>query len=318
LGSLGVALFFTISGFLVARSWEADPSVWRFAMRRLLRIWPGFAVAIVVAVLLLGPAMTQLSLHDYFHDRQVRHYLKNLYFDLRDALPLRFEGNALPSHINGSLWTIPIELKCYVALAVAGMIGLFRARYLVPTAWIVIVAVYAGLEPRGVSIAHALGWNFWKWITFEYVLLFAAGACYHLLNLGTDDRRWKATAAGLMVGVIAWACSRQFFAFVIAMPVTMLSIGLASWPLMRSAGRWGDISFGVYIYAFPVQQTLIWLAKGRVHWALLAAACVAVTIVLALLSWHLVEKRALHFKPHGSKRLSAPTAAVAGATRTTA
>lgn len=318
LGSLGVALFFTISGFLVARSWQSDPNVWRFALRRLLRIWPGFAVAIVAAAMLLGPAMTHLPLHDYFQDRQVRHYFKNLYFDLQDALPLRFEGNALPSPLNGSLWTIPIELKCYVALAVAGMVGLLRARYLVPMAWVAIVVVYAGLEPRGVSIAQALGWDFWKWITFEYALLFTAGACYHLLNLGTDDRRWKATAVSLMVGVIAWACSRQFLGFVIAMPVTLLSVGLASWPLMRSAGRWGDISFGVYIYAFPVQQTLIWLAKGRVHWALLAAACVAVTVVLALLSWHLIEKRALHLKPRGLKRPSAPAVALPGAAGTTA
>jgi len=318
LGGIGVSLFFAISGFLVARSWQADPNLWRFAMRRLLRIWPGFAAAIAAAALLLGPAMTQLSLHDYFHAREFRHYLKGLYFDVQGVLPFVFDGNALPSHVNGSLWTIPVELKCYVGLTIAGLVGLFRARYLLPAIWIAIVVVYAGWEPRGASIEQAMGWDIWKRLIFEYSLFFAAGTSYHLLDFGATQRRWKATAASLVVGAIAWACSREFFAFLVAMPITMLSIGLASWPVLRSAGRWGDLSFGVYIYAFPVQQTLVWLAKGRVHWTVLAAACAAVTIMLALLSWHLIEKRALQLKPRSSKRPSAPPMTVPGAAGTVA
>jgi peptidoglycan/LPS O-acetylase OafA/YrhL len=91
----------------------------------------------------------------------------------------------------------------------------------------------------------------------------------------------------------------------------VLAVGNASTPYLRRAGRFGDLSYGTYIYAFPVQQTLIWLFKDRLSWTAVFALTVATTLALAFASWHLVEKRALRLKPQVRRKVAAPP--VAGA-----
>ena len=96
----------------------------------------------------------------------------------------------------------------------------------------------------------------------------------------------------------------------LAVPTLTLLFGITATPGLRSAGRYGDVSYGIYIYAFPVQQTFIWLYKDSLGFWQLLAASVSVTVVLAFLSWHLVENPALRFKP--KRRRIAPQVAEAG------
>ena len=103
LGGFGVLVFFSISGFLVAQSWQADPSIWRFAAKRLLRVWPGLAVAILFAALVLGPWVSALPLREYYAHPLIPEYLLNLRFVVRDALPLQFTGSAIAGAVNGAL-----------------------------------------------------------------------------------------------------------------------------------------------------------------------------------------------------------------------
>jgi peptidoglycan/LPS O-acetylase OafA/YrhL len=83
----------------------------------------------------------------------------------------------------------------------------------------------------------------------------------------------------------------------LVLPVSVVLAGQAGTPVLRRAGRFGDLSYGLYIYAFPVQQTLIWQLKDQLSWGALLALTIATTTVLAFASWHLVEKRALRLKP---------------------
>lgn len=304
-GSWGVAVFFTISGFLVARSWAADPQLGRFAARRMLRVWPALAVSIAITALLLGPALSSLPLRDYLRDPLVPRFFKALYFDFQSNLPMQFEGSKLPALINASLWTITIEMACYAGLAIAGMLGMFKPRLLLPVAWLVIILAYAGYEPRGAHFERIFGWEGMSKLTFEYCLFFVGGASYHLLGLEQPQQRWKAAVACLVLCVVAWWCSRYFLALLLAMPFMLLAFGQSSTPLLRHAAGWGDLSYGMYIYAFPVQQTLVHFNQGRVHWIVMLLASMLVTAGLALLSWHLVEKRALRLKP-GRTRLTRP------------
>ena len=108
---------------------------------------------------------------------------------------------------------------------------------------------------------------------------------------------WQRGTLVLVVASLALLLGRPLLALWLAVPTLTLLFGITATPGLRSAGRFGDVSYGIYIYAFPVQQTFIWLYKdGLCFWQLLAAS-VAVTVVLAFLSWHLVENPALRFKP---------------------
>jgi len=114
MGKLAVAVFFAISGYLVCQSWQTDPHVGRFAARRALRIFPGLLVMLLLTVLVLGPALTEVRLSEYFGAGATRKSLLYGALGLGSfPLPGLFEHNPMPGGVNGSLWTIKYELLMY-------------------------------------------------------------------------------------------------------------------------------------------------------------------------------------------------------------
>lgn len=299
LGGLGVLMFFSISGFLVAQSWNNDPNAGRFTAKRLLRVWPGLAVALTLTAFVLGPAVSHLPWREFVaHPMVMDYYLSNLRFALRDILPLRFEGNALPTAINGSLWTIPLELKCYLVLGIFGVLGLLKVRWFLIVLTLCGLLVYAVWEPRGDRLVACMGWSPEQRFLLEFGLFFFAGACCHVLRLHQKGRAaWMALVACWFLAVGALLFGRPLLALWLVVPITVLMVGNASTPYLRRFGRFGDVSYGLYIYAFPVQQTVIWLFGDVFSWWTVLGMAVVITFALALASWHLVEKWALHFKP---------------------
>jgi peptidoglycan/LPS O-acetylase OafA/YrhL len=294
-GALGVVMFFAISGYLVTQSWRADPHLGRFALRRALRIWPGLTVAVLLCVVVLGPLVTTLPLREYFTSSGTLLYLRNLWLNMRFALPGVFESNPIVQSVNGPLWTIPLEVGCYVALGLAGVLGAVRTRWVAP---VVLVGMMSALQwrysvPAGAAVPE---WSF----GLQYGMVFALGST---LAVWADLWRGRILAATSLWTVSCYALHiwgpqpLASQAIILSLGGLAVLLGQASWPLLRSAGRWGDVSYGLYIYAFPIQQLLVTL--GAQHWGFnpALAATLAASFTLAALSWHWVEKPALNFKP---------------------
>lgn len=297
LGGFGVLVFFSISGYLVSRSWDADPHALRFLVKRFLRIWPGLAVVVVLAAFVLGPLVSNLPLRDYYSHPLIWEYLKNLQFNLRDELPLSFVGNALPGAVNGSMWTIPIEVKCYGLLGLLGVVGLLNCRWLITFLTTMTVVAYAVLEPRGDKMMAMMSLRPEQRFVLEFGLFFFAGVMFHKLDIEFSAKRQRwALALCLSGALLAYSLHRPFLALWLAIPMTILLVGTASTAFIRRAGRFGDVSYGLYLYAFPVQQTLFWMYKDRLSWWMLLVLVSATTLGLAFASWHLVEKMALRLK----------------------
>lgn len=304
-GGFGVLLFFSISGYLVCASWRADPNVPRFILRRFLRIWPALTVAVVLTVFVLGPAMTRLPLPDYFSHPRVADHLNNLRFVFRDQLASSvIVENPFRPNINGPLWTIPIEVKCYALLGLLGVGGLLKRRWLVTTLVLTIVFPYAVMEARGETIASALGWKHEQLISLEFLLFFLTGAMIQHYNIssGSHGRRWAWALCGIGAG-LAFALQRPVLSLWLVIPITTILIGAASTPYLRRTGRFGDFSYGLYLYAMPIQQIFIWLFKDRMSWSMLFMLALLSTLCLAVASWHLVEKEALRLKPDNSRNI---------------
>ena len=249
LGGLGVLIFFSISGFLVAQSWQADPNVWRFALKRLLRIWPALAVVVTLAALVLGPLVSSLPWREYYASPIIPEYFKNLRFELRDELPMRFEGNALPTAVNGALWTIPLELKCYIALAVLGMAGLLRQRWLMLALLLAATTVYALAAGGADRLTEFFNWRIEQRLLVEFGLFFFAGVVFHGFKLHQSSRKIQLLllcACWALAG-LAFVMGRPLLALWLVVPVTVLVFGNASTPLLRRAGHFGDLSYGMYI-----------------------------------------------------------------------
>ena len=294
-GAIGVVLFFAISGYLVTLSWLADPNLLRFAARRALRIWPGLAAAVVLGATVLGPLVSTLPSAEYWGHPLTRQYVANLWLDTRYALPGVFDGNPFPSSVNGPLWTIPLEITCYAALALLGMLGLVERRTFAP---LLLLALAAVLQWR---YSPASGQPMPAWSPLlQYAMMFAVGASLACWRSVWLPQRML-TAGGLVILLLL-----LYFAgpTVIGGQAPLLIIatvgviwGTASTPGLRQAGRWGDFSYGLYIYAFPVQQLVIWIFGSQMGFAVATGLSIWGTLVLAALSWHLLEKPFLGFKP---------------------
>jgi peptidoglycan/LPS O-acetylase OafA/YrhL len=126
IATIGVIIFFVISGYLITKSWAGNQSPLRFLWKRFLRIIPGLFVALLFTMLIIGPLVTSMPLIQYLTSIDTWKYLLNTVLYIRiDTLPTVFIDNPYrPISVNGSLWTIPIEFALYIMIMVLGILGI--------------------------------------------------------------------------------------------------------------------------------------------------------------------------------------------------
>jgi peptidoglycan/LPS O-acetylase OafA/YrhL len=291
ISTLGVKIFFCISGYLVATSWMNDPSPIRFLVRRARRILPALALVVILSILVIGPVFTTVPLADYFASPTTFRYLGNIVFYVSYALPGVFATLPIPHAVNGSLWTLPVEITLYglVPLYVfaarrhaAAMVALFLAAVALSTYFFV-------QRPALFAVA---GTEFWTASTL--VPYFVGGALLASLRLERFlDARLGVAGIVLMSFLAPRLGHWAEVALCVVLPYAAISVGRASWPVLREAGRRGDFSYGCYLWAFPIQQSIVQvLGTGIGGWGN-AAIALPLTLGMAMLSYHLVEKRAM-------------------------
>jgi peptidoglycan/LPS O-acetylase OafA/YrhL len=279
---LGVAVFFVISGYLITGSWERRPHLPRYLTSRVLRIIPGLAFVTVTAAFVLGPIVTVLTPQEYFGSGETYAYLRNAVLLPNYLLPGVFGDNPYPLAVNGSLWTLPAEFACYLVVPVLGWLP----RKLRVPAWVlfglasVVLATVLHFELFGARVQSAAA----MWVFF-------AGGALVRLTLGTRRPRLDVSAGLLVVWLVYVAVFPQhgLYAAWLALPYCLLAFGTRSAPVLRRASRFGDLSYGLYLWAFPVQQTLIHYF-GVWSWGVDVVVVTLVTAVFAYASWHLVER----------------------------
>jgi peptidoglycan/LPS O-acetylase OafA/YrhL len=293
---LGVAIFFVLSGFLVSRSWDRRRDMVDFLIARALRIAPALWALLFITVLVAGPAATTLAPAAYLSSPDTLAYLFfNLFLDTQYLLPGVFESNPVPG-VNGSLWTIPLEVVLYIVLGICGWVGAL-ASPLRPASIVsriernpVVAAALLLLAALLVSKILRTGQQYYGLAGY-----FVLGAlCYrfrHALLLRLD-----LTLGLILVAVLGARTALEPIVVPLAIVATVLALALH--PAFRMQPTWlhrHDYSYGAYLYGFPVQQSLIALGASD-PWLLFGGATL-VTLGCAALSWHLIERPCLDLKP---------------------
>ena len=209
---------------------------------------------------------------------------------LHFVLPGVFTNNPYPLGVNGSLWTIPLEVRCYVVLALAGFFGLMRSKSI----WLLIIAAFIAwfIVKSSPDVTGKIHYG------RELSAFFLVGSALFVLQSRWERRPMLWLLALSAGAALVWWAGWHYTALLILLPFTVIYAGTRSTPVIQHFGRWGDPSYGIYLIAYPVQQTVIhflWPNLGFVGTMTLASA---ITVVLAYASWHGVEKTALKFKPH--------------------
>lgn len=307
-GTLGVLIFFVISGYLITKSWYNNPYIFKFLWNRLLRIVPGLMGVTLVSIFIIGPLVTSYNIINYFTDPITLSYLKNMtVFYIQNTLPGVFVNNPYPNIVNGSIWTLTIEFLMYVIILVIGFFGILQKKKCFLFITLFICALYIifiyGIHLYVQPLISSYGLLFVSLIldrilrSFEYYIFFSSffliGATYYVYK-NINFNKYVA-----LLLFILWILSFNniifYFVTLISLPYITLYIALTKIPYVNNVSKYGDFSYGLYIYAFLIQQTIVYFINGITVLQLFILS-VLITFAFAYLSWTFIESRALELK----------------------
>lgn len=303
-GSFGVDGFFLLSAYLIVKSWQQKPKLIIFLRNRVLRIIPGYLVAALLSTLAVGLLAPGI---DHFFRHLDFHFVKSIVAIGSPSTPPVFPGkpDAL-AQVNGSLWTIQYEFRCYLMVALFGLCGLLHRRIF----WLIgtVIAVAAMISP----LRDICNWSLSLYPLigdptqiFRLTAVYFVGGCFFLYR---DKIKFRPLFAILALAVVL--CVRIVnpahieFAIVLFGGYLMFYFGQLSLPSLGWMKNVPDISYGIYVYGWPVISLWIWFRHGS-PWVTFVVATV-ISFVLGWLSWHFVESPALSLKQRirSSRRLN--------------
>ena len=290
-GGLAVDGFFLLSGYLIVQSWASSPQAIPFLKKRVLRIYPGFIIASLICVLVVGPLGAEPMA--YFSRLEWSTVVKDIFLLRAPTTPPVFDGLPYPV-VNGAMWTISREFLCYLLVLLLGLAGGVKDRRI----WLIFsIGMFA------VLVVSKLGYPievFGRQFNLSNPIIhlasfFFAGGCFYLFK---DKIRFQPKIA-LIFSILLFFClfSTRLaeLALVVIGGYLLIYFAGGFMPLLSRFQTAPDISYGVYLYGWPVQMLLIWHFGFASPWALFCVALL-MSALLGFVSWVSIEKPFLKLK----------------------
>lgn len=284
IGGVAVDVFFVVSGFLITGSALGRRGLIYYCFSRFLRIYPALIACVLITVFILGPALTESS--QYWSNPQTLEYflINATATGVIYTLPGVFE-NANDAAVNGSLWSIAVELKMYILILIFALLRIIRSRTVFNFVFF-IGLVIGFLKPDTYSM-------FFEYANHRHVaMMFMIGA-FAFLN--KEDILINGPILLLLFGFAAITYGESSFGVAYALLLPYLTFYLAFAPGFQWFNRFGDYSYGVYLFGWPLQQC-VYLAFPEIPNLFHTVLACMFALALSYGSWHLIEKRALSYK----------------------
>jgi peptidoglycan/LPS O-acetylase OafA/YrhL len=283
---------------------------------------PGFAVAFLVSVFVLGILGTATTAHplgnwdQYLSDMSIRRIVWQL-FTLEAPRGIRtFVSNPLPNMVNESLWTIQYEFLCYLLVPLVGLAGLVKRRWFVLACFLATYVLFVLKQAKLVDMyGYDNEWNLVLPYPSELPRFFAfffAGACFYLYRDRIVRSRLLTALCIALLALTAWW--GWGLSLLLPLAGTYLLFYIAYHPRIRfyRFAKTGDYSYGLYLYGWPVQQLVLYFFAPYLNAHRLFLLAFPLTLAAAYFSWHVVEKRFLKMKSRlktemAPKAVSVPT-----------
>jgi peptidoglycan/LPS O-acetylase OafA/YrhL len=299
-GGLGVEGFFLLSGYLILKSWISDPNLFSYLRKRVLRIVPGYLVAALLSTLFLG--LLAPGVPHFLHHFTTKFFMSILL--LGSPITPAVCPGVQEAQVNGSMWTIAYEFRCYLLVAFLGVLGLLRYRLVWLGVTLAFLTVYLSPRLQAMLYFHSGYYLFGKpdsiyWLTTTFLV----GGCFLLFKDSIPFTPILAVLSAVIFLAIQLLIpqyviiSLVIFGGYLLFYLTSLRIAALDW--MKAVP---DISYGLYLYGWPVEIYLIW----RFHaspWIVFAVSLL-ICVVLGWLSWEFVERPILKLKRKPSAPLT--------------
>jgi peptidoglycan/LPS O-acetylase OafA/YrhL len=284
-GNLAVKIFFIISGFLIAQSWDNTKNILKFMKARILRIFPGIIVVVLLSTFVLGAVFTTYPLKEYFNTPATYRYLSSItLYKLHYNLPGVFGDNIYKNAVNGSLWTLMYEFNCYILIGLLGVFKILKKQIILPLFILTFILNVINLKNNSLIIN-----------SIPLLTCFLAGTLFYCYK---DKITLKASY--FLLCLILFLISTQFPHFdsvsTLLLPYIILYLAFTPAIKLNKFASKGDLSYGIYIYAFPIQQIIVHLFDGNLHWYTDFVIALPFVLICSFISWHLVEKPCMKLK----------------------
>jgi peptidoglycan/LPS O-acetylase OafA/YrhL len=292
---MAVSGFFIISGFLIMRSFYRSKNLWDYSLKRIKRIVPAYMSVVALCAVFLS-TISSLSFHEYFSSNSFyKYFISNILFlnFLQPALPEVFTTNPLP-FVNGSLWTIKVELCLYAVLPL--IVFCLKKKPILPLAVFYILSLLYSFIMN--SLADSSGNSFYNFLQRQFPgqLLYVVSGSIILFYFDFIVKQQVKyfLPASAFIFLIRYFVSNWtielFYPFSFAVLIVCCAYYLKKLSILT---KFGDFSYGLYLFHFPVIQVFVHFGILEENPVLLFIVCFTVIFSLSALSWHLLEKKAL-------------------------
>lgn len=302
IGSVAVDLFFIISGFLIVKSFESTTNPFDYFKKRVLRIYPGFIVAFILSVLVVGFIGSGWQCNwegykQYFNYLLIKKELVHL-FTLQSPYQRIFFKDAPEPGVNDSLWTIQFEFACYILVPFIAWMGYFKKKWILITLFVMFYLL-TWLQ----SLGYIFPYNNKTHLFFgnpyflpRFISYFLAGACFYFYRAVIIRSNLLALLSCIaLYGSFVWIkCIDQ----VLPLAGSYLLFYLAFHNSIRfhNFAKYGDLSYGIYLYGWPIQALVMFYLKEYINPYSFFIIALPIAFIAAYCSWHLLEKPFLLFK----------------------
>jgi peptidoglycan/LPS O-acetylase OafA/YrhL len=292
LSSLGVEIFFIISGYLVTKSLLQTSNRWLFARKRWLRLWPALFTVTVLLCFCIGPLLSTYSLSDYLTDSKTWIFLiRNSLFWPVFQLPGVLDGTA----VNSTFWTLLFEVLCYSILLLLGKSILLRYKNILLLLWLIAVVYKYWIT---IPIAWPTSIKAYEYGTTKMMFVFFSAAAWYLFSYNKKIPNMYIQWTSFICIVVYTVIPQIPQGFVVVRDVALV-LFITEWGRSKAVIQWPswDISYGTYLLGFTVELLLVHYCKAYLPSAFTVfVATLFLTIPLAFMLWHFIEKPALRFK----------------------
>lgn len=289
-GSLAVKIFFFLSGLVVTNSLLINNDPVKFIVARFFRIWPALILTCIVVAVVIGPLLSTLTVSEYFSaDNNIFLYvINNTLLRTQFNLPGVFTTNPYPISVNGSLWTIPYEVYAYALLLSLYFIGALKHKLFNVVFFVAITIESLSSEKFIFTWAHSNSEVPVLAVCFAFGSILALYK--NVININVYTPFALLLAYYLLIG-------NNYALYLVYASIFLFILYVSSTRAVLKLKPKYDISYGIYLWGFPVQQVIsqFFLAKGILF---NQCASLLLSITLGFLSWSLCEK---HFIKFGSK-----------------